>query len=133
MSVPITKNGMLPNGDDDFDSQAVGLCECDLQTQNAEFAGTGGISCNNRDAGFVPAYQNTATGEAVVSCYADGRRAPVHVLDGLPENWIEGRNEQGCVTHTITEVVVGFLRGDVFFTREAAAAALRGESNPDRS
>ena len=53
------------------------LCECELRAQNDVFAGTGGVSHNNRPAGFVPAYLNTETGEARISCYVDGRPAPV--------------------------------------------------------
>lgn len=33
---------------------ARGLCDCDLQLQNALYQGTGGVSANNRAAGFAP-------------------------------------------------------------------------------
>ena len=122
----LTDKGVVLHGDtDDLCSRrSAGLCECDLQTQNARFAGTGGISGNNRAAGFVPAYLNTATGEALASRFEDGRPAPVHVLDGLPDSWIAGRDARGCVTRTTRDVIAGFLRDGRFFTREAAALAV---------
>ena len=104
--------------------RTVGLCDCELQMQNARFAGSGGISVNNRAAGFVPAYLNTATGEALASRFGDGRPAPVHVLDGLPESWVAGRDGDGCVARTSEGVIAGFLRNGRFFTREAAAQAV---------
>lgn len=122
----LTEKGVVPCGDSDGlrSRRPAGLCDCDLQTQNERFAGTGGISGNNRAAGFVPAYLNTATGEALASRFEDGRPAPVHVLDGLPDSWIAGRDARGCVTRTKRDVIAGFLRDGRFFTREAAALAL---------
>ena len=118
--------GGLPRGESGAvqPCRMVGLCDCDLQMQNAQFAGSGGISVNNRAAGFVPAYLNTATGEALASRFGDGRPAPVHVLDGLPESWVAGRDGDGCVVRTSEGVVAGFLRNGRFFTREAAAQAV---------
>ena len=101
-----------------------------MQSQNAVFAGTGGVSHNNRSAGFFPAYQNLLTGEAVISRFADGSPAPVHVLDGLPADWVAARDELGNVCSVLDAVVAGFLREGVFYTRDAAAQllALSGES-----
>ncbi len=122
----LADKGVAPCGDgEDMQScRPVGLCDCDLETQNTRFAGTGGISGNNRAAGFIPAYLNTATGEALASRFGDGRPAPVHILDGLPDNWVAGRNARGCVTRTKSDIIAGFLRDGRFFTREAAARAL---------
>ncbi len=103
----------VPRGD--------GLCACDLASQNSTYAGTGGISCNNRSAGFFPAYQNTQTGEIVISRFADGSPAPVHVLDGLPRSWILTCDETGCVRQALQGIVAGFVRDGAFYTREAAA------------
>lgn len=65
------------------------------------------------------------TGRSVVSCFADGQPAPVHLLDGLPSEWVEARDAQGNVTKARSGVVAGFLRNGVFFTREAAAQAVK--------
>lgn len=95
-----------------------------LRAQNIAYAGTGGVSCNNRSAEFVPGYMDTESGVAVVSRFADGRPAPIHVLDGLPEGWIRCRNASGQVSMARAGVVAGFLRGGRFYTREEAARLL---------
>ena len=92
-----------------------------LDKQNSTYAGTSGVSANNRHAGFVPGYQNRNTGEIRPSCFADGRPAPIHVLDGLPESWVTDRDASGRVTQTVAGVIAGFLRGGRFYSREEAA------------
>ena len=92
-----------------------------LRQQCRLYRGTGGASEGNRDAGFVPAFLNRDTGETHVSAYADGRCAPVHVLDGLPDGVIVRRNRSGKVTAVRGTIVAGFLRGGRFYTREQAA------------
>lgn len=112
-----------PQGGGDMERPADGLCDCELQVQNAEFAGTGGVSPNNRGLGFVPGYLNTHTGETIVSRFADGLPAPVHVLDGLPDGWVAERDATGKVTRAVDSVIAGFLRNGEFFTRNSAAMA----------
>lgn len=107
-------------------AKAGGLCACDLDNQNARYAGTGGVSFNNRRAGFAPAYLNTDTGEMVVSCFADGSPAPVHVLDGLPGDWVAVRGDDGGVSAAVSSVVAGFTRHGVFYTRADAARLVSG-------
>ncbi len=98
-----------------------GLCGCDLAFQNAAYSGTGGVSRNNRAAGFAAAYRNEATGETVLSRFADGHPAPVHLLEGLPEEWVAGRDEHGVICQVLPVVVAGFTRDGCFYTREQAA------------
>ena len=95
-----------------------------LKQQNHEFAGTPGVSQNNRSAGFIPAYCDTTTGQSVVSRFADGRLAPIHILDGLPEEWVTMRDLTGRVSRIRSGVVAGFLCDGRFFTREEAVRAL---------
>lgn len=103
------------------------LCERELQAQNDTFSGSGGVSQHNHQAGFMPAYKNTLTGEAVISCFADGTPAPVHLLEGLPDAWVASRDEHGCVRRALDSVIAGFLRNGNFFTREAAAQLVAEE------
>jgi hypothetical protein len=100
------------------------VTQTSLRDENRLYQGTRGISQRNRSAGFVPAYLNEASGEAVESRFADGRAAPIHVLDGLPQAWVAERDGHGHVTRTNPGVVAGFLRADRFYTREEAALAL---------
>ncbi|MCB1753341.1 MAG: hypothetical protein KDI74_16620 [Gammaproteobacteria bacterium] len=99
------------------------LSEQLLRDQNQEFADTAGVSAGNRDRDFVPAFQNTRNGECVVSRFADGSDAPIHVLDGLPRQWITSVDENGHVTAVDEAVVAGFLHSGRFYTREEAAEA----------
>jgi hypothetical protein len=94
-----------------------------LQQQNHDFAGSGGVSQNNNETGFVPGYFNTQSGVAVRSCFSDGSPAPIHVLDGLPETWILTRGDQGQVLEARPGVIAGFIRDGIFYTREEAASA----------
>ena len=99
-----------------------------LRQENAVFGGTGGVSEQNRPLGFRPAYRNAATGRIVFSRFADGRIAPVHVLDGLPDDWVVARDAQGRVCRVLATVHAGFVRHGEFYTREAAAKATAGSS-----
>ncbi|MEA3273949.1 MAG: hypothetical protein U9Q81_01335 [Pseudomonadota bacterium] len=96
-----------------------------LSDQNLAYAGTGGISRNNRNRGFAPGYLNVRSGVAVVSCFADGRPAPLHLLDGLPEDWVLERDICGRVIKARPGVIAGFIRGSRFYTREQAARAVK--------
>ena len=92
-----------------------------LRQQCRLYRGTCGASEDNRDAGFVPAFLNRDTGEIHRSSFADGREAPVHVLDGLPDSVIVRRNRTGKVTVVKGSIVAGFVRKGRFYTREQAA------------
>ena len=93
-----------------------------LETQNRQFAGTAGISQNNRSSGFIPAFCDMETNTVEPSRFASGMMAPVHVLDGLPAAWIEDRDAKGRVKAVKGSVIAGFLHEGRFYTREQAAA-----------
>ncbi len=92
-----------------------------LLQENQIFDGTAGVSAVNRAHSFVPAFQDTATGRNYVSRFADGRAAPCHLLEGLPDELVVERSERGAVTRIKNSVVSGFLRGERFYTRAEAA------------
>ncbi|MEA3641458.1 MAG: hypothetical protein VBE63_16155 [Lamprobacter sp.] len=100
------------------------LTELALRNENALYAKTRGISEANRALGWRPGYLNQATGAIELSRFADGRPAPVHVLDGLPEAWVQCRDAAGHVIAAEPEIVSGFIRDGQFFTREQAARAV---------
>jgi len=101
------------------------LSDAELASENRRFSRSGGVSENNREAGFVPAYRDERTGAIALSNSADGRPAPIHVLDGLPDEWIATRDETGKATSLVSGIVSGFYRNGRFFTREEAAATVK--------
>lgn len=95
-----------------------------LRQENLAFVGTGGVSEANRDRGFLPAFYDIATGRAELARFADGRPAPMHLLDGLPEEWVVERDAAGRVRAVKSTVISGFIRGAYFYTRDQAAQAI---------
>ncbi len=96
-----------------------------LEEDSNAFTGTGGVSAENRSEGFVPAFLDTDTGDVYLSRFADGKAAPLHILDGLPSHLIHARGAAGKAIAAHKSVIAGFLKGEKFFTREEAAAALK--------
>ncbi len=72
----------------------------------------------------MPAYRDGSSGRVVLSCFADGRMAPIHVLDGLPGEWVTARDHLGNITQITPNVVAGFVRNGRFYTRAEAARSL---------
>ncbi|QJR14313.1 hypothetical protein [Usitatibacter palustris] len=95
-----------------------------LRQENETFTGTGGRSQENRELRFRPAFLDCATMAVYVSRFADGRPAPFHVLDGLPDEVVIDRTLSGRVVSTKSTLIAGFERGGYFFTRTAAARAV---------
>ena len=95
-----------------------------LKTENQVYWGTGGRSEENRSSGFRPAFMDMQTSHVYPSRFADGRPAPFHMLDGLPDEVVSARDVSGRVASIKSSVVSGFLRMGRFFTREEAAAAV---------
>ena len=100
-----------------FSSQEINF----LSEENIEFSGTGGVSEANAHYDFIPAFLEADSGQVQISCFQDGRQAPCHLLDGLPETWITQRDLNGRVVKVKSTVVSGFVRLGRFFTRQEAA------------
>ncbi len=83
-----------------------------LHAEHAAHAHTGATSGSCRTGGFRPAFYDFATATLYLSRFADGRIAPLHLLEGLP---------QGLVAKGT--LVSGFERGGYFYTRTATARA----------
>jgi hypothetical protein len=95
-----------------------------LAEQNNTYRGRGAVSAENRGQGFRPAFLDQTTGVAYLSCFANGCAAPLHILDGLPEELVVKRDPHGRVTTVKAGIIAGFLHDGVFYTREQAALAL---------
>ncbi|MDN3557773.1 sigma-54-dependent Fis family transcriptional regulator [Halomonas maura] len=94
-----------------------------LREQNATFRGSGGVSEGNRSQGFRPAFYDMDTGRVHPSRFASGLEAPMHVLDGLPDDLVVSRLANGRVEAIKPGIVAGFVRHGQFFTRQQAAMA----------
>ena len=109
------------------------LNEALLRHENANHAGTGGRSQENGSLGFRPAFYDFATQKIYLSRFPDGRLAPCHLLDGLPDEIVVDRAASGRVTSVKATVISGFVRNGYFYTRTAAAKAVAEWSRPVRS
>ncbi len=96
-----------------------------LMAQNQDFAGTGGISQENCCLGFVPGFMDKDTGRVFRSCMADGCPAPIHLLDGLPDDVVLNRDPRGHVATVKSSVIAGFIRNGLFYTRDEVILALK--------
>lgn len=94
-----------------------------LREENTVHAHTGGRSENNASLGFTPAFLDFETQIIYPSRFADGRLAPFHLLDGLPEEVVVDRLPSGRVTAAKATLISGFVRNGYFYTRSAAARA----------
>ena len=96
-----------------------------LKRENKAHAGTGGRSQDNAGLGFAPAFLDVATFAIYPSRFADGRLAPFHILDGLPDEAVVMRAPCGRVVAAKSTLVSGFVRRGFFYTRSAAVRAMR--------
>lgn len=99
------------------------MSEQRIQQENREHAGTGGRSQENADLGFRPAFLDFETQTIYLSRFANGRPAPFHLLDGLPDDVVVDRTPQGRVVAAKATLISGFVRNGFFYTRTAAARA----------
>jgi|SRR6266850_2158314 len=98
-----------------------------LELENVRYAGTGGVSRQNRCFGFRPAFMDLETAAVYLARFADGRPAPFHLLDGLPDELVLSRDPAGRVADIRASVISGFERRGRFYTRDEAAEALAAE------
>lgn len=94
-----------------------------LKLENLVHVGTGGRSSENASLGFTPAFLDFATQTIYLSRFADGRLAPFHLLDGLPDEVVVDRAPSGRVVSAKATLISGFVRNGFFYTRSAAARA----------
>ena len=99
-----------------------------LAEENRQYLGTGGVSEGNRTSGFVPAFLNKVTGDVYLSCFSNGRPAPVHMLDGLPANTVLKSLVTGRAYALRDGVISGFILGRRFYTREEACLMVASSS-----
>ena len=94
-----------------------------LKADNAAWAGTLGVSQNNAHLRFLPAFRDERTGRVELARRPDGKLATLHLLCGLPDEWVVARDAAGEITAVSNSIEAGFVRDGRFYTREEAAAA----------
>ena len=98
--------------------------EWTLGQENLAFAGTKGVSKNNRKLRFRPAFRDDDTGRVEVARFENGKPAPIHLIVGLPQEWAVAFTADGAIQAIKDSIASGFVRDGTFFTREEAAAAV---------
>lgn len=96
------------------------LTEKHIDNESRAFRGTGATSVESCSYGFRPAFLDTQTGIVYTCRYADGRLAPMHLLDGLPPELVVARTPSGRVTAVKGSLIAGFIRHEQFYNREEA-------------
>lgn len=66
--------------------------------------------------GFMPAFKNIKNQQTHISTDADGQLSVMHLLDGLPDSWIEEKDEKGKALTLKSEIIAGFMRNADFYT-----------------
>lgn len=79
------------------------------QQEQLEYQGATSESVPNSQ--LQPAFYDMETGRTYLSVYADGRTAPIHILDGLPTD-VQWRAD--------INIISGFVLENRFLTREQA-------------
>jgi hypothetical protein len=92
-----------------------------LHCENLAFAGTRGVSQNNRELGFRPAFLDKITGRIELARMANGQPATMHLICWLPGDWGSSFNEDGSIESLKAEIVAGFEFDGLFYTRDEVA------------
>ena len=92
-----------------------------LHRENREYAGTQGVSQACQEDGFQPAFQDQRTGRIELSRQRDGNPANIHMIGWLPREWAATTGKSGTIMSLKPEIVSGFVRDGIFYTREAVA------------
>jgi hypothetical protein len=96
-----------------------------LRRENALIEKIAGFSPLSGGLGFRPAFFDVATHAIHLSRFADGTLAPLHLIEGLPEEAIAIRSDRGHPVAAKPTLIAGFERNGFFYTRTHAARAAR--------
>ncbi|VAW68342.1 hypothetical protein MNBD_GAMMA10-1034 [hydrothermal vent metagenome] len=66
--------------------------------------------------GFMPAFKNIKEQQVHLSRDGEGELSVMHLFDGLPDHWIDEKDQQGKALSLKLEVVAGFMRNAQFYT-----------------
>lgn len=92
-----------------------------LAAENRRHRTRGGVSEMVQSKGLLPAFRDSDTGRVEISRFRNGRPAPIHVIEGLPEEWAIEHDSRGGISALKGAIVSGFVFGSTFYTRDQAA------------
>lgn len=107
---------------------AKALTQEDLLTLSRQYLGTYGESRGNRPFGFMPAFRDDDTGKVYLSCQANGVPAPVHLIEGLPDELVLERGDDGKVAAVKPSLLGGFIYQGYFYTRDECVDLLADDN-----
>lgn len=107
---------------------AKALTQEDLLTLSQQYQGTCGESQGNRPFGFMPAFRDDDTGKVYLSCQANGIPAPVHLIEGLPDELVLERGDDTKAVAVKPSLLCGFIYQGYFYTRDECIALLANDS-----
>lgn len=101
-----------------------GMTQERLELETELYEDSGATSTHCRPFGFRPAFYDTQTRTLLLSRFADGRLAPIHLLDGLPERVVVSRDVTGRIDAVVESIVAGFEMYGRFYTRDEVSSML---------
>jgi len=66
--------------------------------------------------GFMPAFKSLKDERVHLSTDSHGKLSVMHLFDGLPDHWVQERDEKGKALCLKSDVIAGFMRDARFYT-----------------
>ncbi|MEE4300733.1 MAG: hypothetical protein V2J24_14940 [Pseudomonadales bacterium] len=102
-----------------------------IDAEHRHFVATVGVGTETVHPQRIPAFRDSRTGRIEISRFEDGRPAPMHLIEGLPDEWALAHDADGHIRVLKAEIACGFVCGGRFYTR-AEAAELRAPARRSR-
>lgn len=87
-----------------------------LEKQETTYQKISGFNLSSLCVGLVPAFRDLSTNETHLSMNADGIISPIHLVEGLPIDWVTEWDTSGFPVSLRPGIIAGFFRGEKFFT-----------------
>lgn len=89
-----------------------------LEKQQATYQKLSGMNISDLCVGLIPAFRDLSTDETHLSLSSDGQVSPIHLVEGLPLEWVREWDMKGYPKSLKPGIVAGFFRGEKFYTLE---------------
>jgi hypothetical protein len=98
-----------------------------LNKEVSQYKGTGGIATEAKEKGFQAGFRDNETGKIYKSLRENGEPSTIHSLDGLPDDLVLKRHQDGDVLEAKSSLEAGFIKEGKFFTRKEASEYAKPE------